>query len=128
MNKTLRSIVGLSCLIITGLFAHYFLSYLPKKDMMALQKECMEIGEKTIKKDEADMKNFQGGEISSSDYVFDAELKRCLYKSFFAGSAMSEEYIYDLFTNKRISGYMESKDGVFDGNKVEYIILKEKYF
>jgi hypothetical protein len=128
MNKKLQFVIGASCLVITGLFVYYFTSYLPAKDTLALRKECIDIGEKKVKQNESDSKDLKNGEITSADYVFDAESKRCLYKTMFSASAITEKDIYDLFTNKKLVGYVESGERITEGNIGAYRQLEIDYF
>jgi hypothetical protein len=128
MSKKLQFVIGISCLVITGLFVYYFASYLPQKDMVALRKECMTLGEKKVNQYKEESKEFRNGEISSSDYVFDAENKRCLYRDFLGGTNLTEKDVYDLFTNQKLAGYVEVNERITEGNIGAYRLLEIDYF
>lgn len=128
MGKKLQFVIGISCLVITGLGIYYFASYLPAKDMVALRKECMTLGEKKVNQYKDESKEFQNGEISSSDYVFDVENKRCLYRSFLGGPNVIAKDVYDLFTNQKLAGYVETNERIVEGNIGAYRLLEIDYF
>jgi hypothetical protein len=130
MGKKLQFVIGVSCLVITGLGVYYFASYLPAKDMLALQNKCLDLGEKKVKQFADDNKEADAA-ITHSDYVFDREGKRCLFRTSYESIpnlAYVEKSVTDLFINKEIAGYVEMNERITQGNIGAFRLLEINYF
>jgi hypothetical protein len=131
MNKYLTYIIGISCIVITGSVAYYFLSYLPNKNILIGQKECHSMALKRFENDKAEL---PASSLTQPEFVFDNG--RCLYKMHemnTTGSKTFEQfYILDLYTNNQVVGYGTKLDEgqlmVTSGDKIEFETLNDKYF
>lgn len=141
MNKKLQYVIALSCLLIAGSIAYYFVSYIPEKNLQSLEKDCYKMA--------TDRKNQDGEEISStnnsvvshdSQYAFDRKNKRCLYKYMSVsiipskdGSTVSRiNSIIELNRNIEIAGYSsmttDKIETVLSGTKTDFESVDKKYF
>lgn len=130
MSKKLQFVIGISCLVITGLAIYYFTSYLPGKDMVALRKECISLGDKKVEQFSKDNSQVDAA-ITHSDYVFDPEQKRCLFRTSYESipnSTLVEKGVFDLFLNKELAGYTEVNERITRGNIGAFRQLEIDYF
>ncbi len=123
------------CLIVAGSISYYFFSYLPKNNAVLLsaqlQKECLQIGNKRIKEDEDYDKTHpfkEGDLLSSSDFVFNKDKNLCLYVLRSFDKDYTSGTIIDLFSNKRISDYIETGGEVSYGSKEDFLKIKKENF
>jgi hypothetical protein len=130
MNKYLTYIIGISCIVITGSVAYYFLSYLPNKNILIGQKECHSMALKRFENDKAELPI---SSLTQPEFVFDNG--RCLYKMYELHSTekttVTMSYILDLYTNQQVAGYTTSVingNSNTSGNETEFETLNKKYF
>ncbi len=130
MNKYLTYIIGISCIVITGSVAYYFLSYLPNKNILIGQKECHSMALKRFENDKVEL---PVSSLTEPEFVFDNG--QCLYKIQELHSSerttVHMSYIVDLYTNKQIAGYTESStDGksTISGDEILFKTVNKKYF
>ncbi len=135
MNKNAQYIVTLSCVVIAVSVVYYVFSYLPERNkvslQLSLQKQCVELGDKRNKEDQAyEKQNPSYNTAYSGSYIFDKETNDCLYRSIYLGTGGGiTKDITDLFTNKSLASYTEDKDSnVVDGNKGDYLSVERSHF
>lgn len=141
MNKKLQYVIAFSCLLVAGSIAHYFVSYIPEKNVQSLEKDCYKMATDRKNQDSEELSNSTNSVVSSdSQYAFDSKEKRCLYKYMSVsiipskdGSVVSRlNSIIELNRNIEIAGYSsmttDKIETVLSGNKIEFETIDKKFF
>ena len=145
MDKTLRTVLILSLVLISFSIAYYFLVFLPKMDfdlkqqnLVENQIKCSKAGKDYEMKDE--QINSQSAlytAIDTAEYVFSQDLGTCLYReemsTFINGNLLNNQFnIIDVYSNKVLFNWYRHYDNKGEVNDErgadEYTAAVTKYF